>query len=64
MNIFYFLFINEIVKFFDFEFENEDYVINMLFLKDVCVSIKIYGIDEMFFIIDNDVKELCNLNRV
>lgn len=63
MNISYSLFTNEIAKLFDSEFENEDHVMNMPFLKDACVSIKIYGTDEMFFTIDNDVKEPCNLNR-
>lgn len=63
MNISYSLFTNEIAKLFDSEFENEDHAINMPFLKDACVSIKIYGTDEMFFTIDNDVKEPCNLNR-
>lgn len=63
MNISYSLFTNEIAKLFDSEFENEDHAINMLFLKDACVSIKIYGTDEMFFTIDNEVKEPCNLNR-
>lgn len=58
MNISYSLFNNEIAKLFDSEFENEDHVINMPW-----VSIKIYGTDEMFFTIDNDVKEPCNLNR-
>lgn len=63
MNISYSLFTNEIAKLFDSEFENEDHAINMPFLKDACVSIKIYGTDEMFFTIDNEVKEPCNLNR-
>lgn len=58
MNISYSLFTNEIAKLFDSEFENEDHVINMPW-----VGIKIYGTDEMFFTIDNDVKEPCNLNR-
>lgn len=63
MNISYSLFTNEIAKLFDSEFENEDYAINMPCLKDACVSIKIYGTDEMFFSIDNEVKEPCNLIR-
>lgn len=63
MNISYSLFTNEIAKLFDSEFENEDHAINMPFLKDACVSINIYGTDEMFSTIDNEVKESCNLNR-
>lgn len=57
MNISYSLFTNEIAKLFDFEFENDDHVINMPFLKDACVSHKFYRTGEMFITKDNGVKE-------